>query len=69
LCWHWLATIFRDTRCAFDPWPNTFTAPGSHRPFPHFDQSRSSTMAKNLILWMLGVPISVLILLNVFGFL
>jgi len=26
-------------------------------------------MAKNLILWMLGVPISVLILLNVFGFL
>jgi hypothetical protein len=27
------------------------------------------TMAKNLILWMLGVPISVLILLNIFGFL
>jgi len=24
-------------------------------------------MAKNLILWMLGVPISVLILLNIFG--
>jgi hypothetical protein len=26
-------------------------------------------MAKNIILWMLGVPISVLILLNIFGFL
>jgi len=26
-------------------------------------------MAKNLILWMLGVPISVLILLNIFGYL
>jgi len=24
-------------------------------------------MAKNIILWMLGVPISVLILLNIFG--
>jgi len=24
-------------------------------------------MANNLILWMLGVPISVLILLNIFG--
>jgi len=24
-------------------------------------------MAKNIILWMLGVPISVLILLNLFG--
>jgi hypothetical protein len=33
------------------------------------DQSRSSIMAKNVILWMLGVPISVLILLNIFGFL
>ena len=26
-------------------------------------------MAKNLILWMLGVPISVLVLLNIFGYL
>jgi len=26
-------------------------------------------MGKNIILWLLGVPISVLILLNVFGFL
>jgi hypothetical protein len=26
-------------------------------------------MAKNIILWMLGVPISVLILLNIFGYL
>jgi len=24
-------------------------------------------MAKNVILWMLGVPISVLVLLNIFG--
>jgi len=24
-------------------------------------------MAKNIILWLLGVPISVLILLNIFG--
>jgi hypothetical protein len=28
-----------------------------------------SQMAKNLFLWMLGVPISVLILLNIFGYL
>lgn len=30
---------------------------------------RRNHMAKNLILWMLGVPISILILLNIFGFL
>ena len=28
-----------------------------------------SQMVKNLFLWMLGVPISVLILLNIFGYL
>jgi hypothetical protein len=31
--------------------------------------ARRNQMAKNLILWMLGVPISVLILLNIFGYL
>lgn len=29
--------------------------------------SRRELMAKNVILWLLGVPISVLILLNLFG--
>jgi hypothetical protein len=33
----------------------------------HAQSSRRDRMAKNIILWMLGVPISVLILLNVFG--
>jgi hypothetical protein len=29
--------------------------------------TQGAHMAKNIILWMLGVPISVLILLNIFG--
>jgi predicted nucleic acid-binding Zn ribbon protein len=32
-----------------------------------FDPRRRRHMTKNIILWMLGVPISVLILLNIFG--
>jgi len=32
-------------------------------------KQRRSQMAKNIILWMLGVPVSVLILLNIFGYL
>jgi hypothetical protein len=34
----------------------------------HLALGEREQMAKNLILWMLGVPISVLILLNIFGF-
>jgi len=37
------------------------------RPLQSSSPAWRDQMTKNLILWMLGVPISVLILLNVFG--
>jgi hypothetical protein len=57
------ATIFSHTRYSPD-------APPVRAAQPHLQaqRRRSTIMAKNLILWMLGVPISVLILLNIFGF-
>jgi hypothetical protein len=47
----------------------TRSAPPARSLHPnHSQSSRRAHMAKNIILWMLGVPISVLIMLNIFGF-
>jgi hypothetical protein len=59
-----MATIPGDARYSHHPRPFRIA---QHS--PGIQSNRSATMAKNLILWMLGVPISVLILLNIFGFL
>jgi hypothetical protein len=40
---------------------------GGNRPASRLSKKREHLMARDLLLWLLGVPISVLVLLHLFG--